>query len=48
MLFGIREGIGVDNVGVDAAWIEHNPGIPFQKGVALNVTFTNYVKSVSD
>ena len=28
---GIRDGVGIDNVGVEAAWIEENLGTPFEK-----------------
>ena len=37
---GIKEGIGFDNVGVEAAWIEHNTGTPFQKGEPVMVKFS--------
>jgi len=47
ILSGIRDGAGVDNVGVEAAWIERNPGTPFQKGIPVKVRFTNYVKPAS-
>jgi len=36
---GIVEGVGVDNVGVQPAWIEHNLGTPFQKGEQVRVRF---------
>ena len=32
---GIREGVGVDNVGVEAAWIEENLGTPFEKAPVM-------------
>jgi hypothetical protein len=32
---GIREGVGLDNVGVEAAWIEENLGTPLEKGAVM-------------
>ena len=29
---GITEGVGIDNVGVEAAWVEENLGTPVEKG----------------
>lgn len=36
---GIRDGIGVDNVGVEPAWAEENLGTPFEKGDPVIVRF---------
>jgi len=36
---GIREGVGLDNVGVEAAWTEENLGTPFEKGEPVMVRF---------
>jgi len=32
---GINEGVGVDNVGAQAAWIEENPGTTFEKSPVM-------------
>jgi hypothetical protein len=37
---GIKEGVGMDNVGVQPAWTEHNLGTPFQKGPPVLVRFS--------
>lgn len=36
---GVREGVGVDGVGVEAAWAEENLGTPFEKGDPVMVRF---------
>lgn len=36
---GVREGVGVDNVGVEASWAEENLGTPFEKGDPVMVKF---------
>jgi cytochrome P450 len=36
---GVREGVGIDNVGVEAAWAQENLGTPFQKGDPVMVKF---------
>jgi len=36
---GIREGVGVDNVGVEPAWTQENLGTPFEKGQPVMVRF---------
>jgi hypothetical protein len=35
VLSGIREGVGVDNVGVEAAWATENLGTPFEKSPVM-------------
>lgn len=42
---GTREGIGFDNVGVEAAWVEHNSGTPFQKGENVCVRFSKHINN---
>lgn len=37
---GLRDGVGVDNVGLEAAWVEQNAGTPFQRGESAMVKFT--------
>jgi hypothetical protein len=36
---GIREGVGIDNVGVEANWAQENLGTPFEKGEPVMVRF---------
>ena len=36
---GIKEGVGIDGVGVEAAWAEENFGTPFERGDPLLVRF---------
>ena len=36
---GVTEGGGIDNVGVEAAWIEQNTGTPFARGDPVMVKF---------
>ena len=36
---GLKEGAGLDNVGVEPAWAEENLGTPFEKGGPLMVRF---------
>jgi hypothetical protein len=45
ILSGINEGIGVDNVGVEAAWIEENLGTPFEKTPVM-VMFKQRIKDL--
>ena len=40
IISGIKEGVGMDNVGVRAAWATHNTGTPFQLGEAVKVKFS--------
>jgi cytochrome P450 len=39
VLSGIHDGVGVDNVGVEAAWAEENLGTPFERGDPVIVQF---------
>jgi len=39
ILSGLHEGVGIDNVGVEAAWAEENLGTPFERGDPLMVRF---------
>lgn len=39
LVSGIKEGVGIDNVGVEAAWAEENLGTPFEKGGPVMVRF---------
>ena len=36
---GIQKGVGVDDVGVEAAWAQENLGTPFEKGKPVMVRF---------
>src|SRR6202035_5312951 len=36
---GVKDGVGVDGVGVAAAWAEENLGTPFEKGDPVMVRF---------
>jgi cytochrome P450 len=40
ILSGIEEGVGIDNVGIEAAWAEENLGTPFEKGGPVVVRFS--------
>lgn len=37
---GVKDGVGIDNVGVAPAWTEENLGTPFQKGSPVMVRFS--------
>ena len=37
---GITEGVGIDNVGVEAAWAEENLGTPIEKGGSVMLRFS--------
>jgi cytochrome P450 len=39
IISGVREGVGIDNVGVEAAWAQENLGTPFEKGDPVMVKF---------
>lgn len=39
---GITQGVGIDNVGVQPAWTEHNLGTPFQRGEPVRVKFRKW------
>ena len=39
IISGVRDGVGVDNVGVEPAWVEENFGTPFEKGEPVMVKF---------
>jgi cytochrome P450 len=41
---GVREGLGLDNVGVEGAWAEENLGTPFEKGDPIMVRFSRRSK----
>lgn len=41
---GVREGVGLDNVGVEGAWAEENLGTPFVKGDPVIVRFSKRSK----
>ena len=38
---GLRDGVGIDNVGVEGAWATDNLGTPFEKGGSLMVRFVS-------
>lgn len=40
---GLEEGLGIDGVGVDAAWTEENLGTPFERGGPVMVRFRRYL-----
>jgi sterol 14-demethylase len=44
ILSGIKEGVGIDNVGVEAAWTEENLGTPFEKGGPFTVQIRKRLK----
>jgi cytochrome P450 len=41
---GTKEGVGVDNIGVEPAWAEENLGTPFEKGNPVLVRFKQRTK----
>jgi len=39
IISGVREGVGIDNVGVEGAWAQENLGTPFELGAPVMVKF---------